>query len=283
WIELRDQFELVFHRYCGRRIEFLVPGKSKNGHSPEPFVMVPTEKEVLAAICGFCSVVLNCIQIEKILHAARCRDDVMVMISLMEPGESLTPFEHYYIMHELMRRDIYPDFLAPGDLTSAHLVIAHNSKNYGLRGLLSTERLDFSLKAGVPLQYVLTDPGCLYLLEWMASESPGLFRKVWTASRYTFFEHEWNETHGISPHLIPKEEEFSDAEISDLIKKDTYRNFLLQALPKALTSGSGEQSEPLMAEIMDFYKTHQEACMEKAAAGFSEMLKREDVLKNGKA
>jgi hypothetical protein len=259
WIRLRDKFELMFHRYKGIRAD-LVPVKlsGEDDELQEPMVLMPGEAEILAAIRMLSGVIIDVIEMEKVLVEEGKREDVILELSFARSDGALTPFELFYLMTELHRHDIRVDFIAPGELTPGHWAVARST---GLRGLSGELRHLASIPHqtyGFRFHAVVEDISYLTALHCIARSEPALFRELWTHSRYVLEQVKQESGLDLPIQKIPSEKECSDDELPVLLALEDAEPFLRHTMGEVFAMKDDHGKRFLRAAVIDFIRKHEE-------------------------
>lgn len=266
WIKLRDKFELMFNRYKERRIDVGVPDLSLSEENQEPLVIFPSEKEVLAAIRMFTRTLAQIVEMEKVLTMKKCREDVILEVSFAGTRETLTPFEHYFLMTELMRHDIHPDYLAPGQVTREHKLVARHVGQYGLTApagyIENVQRESSYLKQHV----IYPDISYITALKCILLNKPDLFRKIWKTARNHFEEIRKESQTGVKIQNIPSADEYDDRSLPELLHNKHTEEFLKVTMGIIMTARDKNGHRHLRQQLFDFLHryetTYTEALLE---------------------
>lgn len=257
WIKLRDKFELMFHRYAGRRFEIGVEDPADPDKQHEPLVFVPSESEVLATMQIFVDAVAHIKELEHVPASNNFRDDVILEISFARFNEDLTPFEHYFVINELMRHDILPDYFAPGRITREHMLVAQHFGNYGLSGPVDYFK---GIDTGeVDLRQHLIYPDISYMtaIRCIADRQPELFRRIWEKSRHGFENARREHETGLKIQKIPSVSEYSDEALWNFLDADFSEEFLTMTMGAVMTARNRNGNLYLRQEIYDFLNQYE--------------------------
>ncbi len=266
WIDLRDKFELLFHRYQGKRIEILTDTTEETEEEATPLEIMPSESQVLSAMNLFSRVLLHVVEMERILSTHVANDQVLLELSFMQTGEELTPFEHYFLINELSRHNVYPDFLAPGSLSEEHFLIAKHFGQYGLTGTADSLEsgdgeswLDVFLRLserwqshGIHLHLVYPDISYITALECIAVEQPELFGEIWDISRKRFIKAEASGYSDLKIQHIPTIDMMSDEDLKKLVHQEYSQEFLELTMPFVLNEKDHHGNRYYRKKIFDF-------------------------------
>lgn len=259
WIALRDKFELMFNRYIGRRLEMGVADPAEPDEQAEPLVIIPSEKEVLAAIRIFSDSILQMVEMEQVLTRRVNREDVILEASFSRSDVILTPFEHYFVMNELLRRDIHPDYFAPGKITPEHARVAHYLGGYGLSGPVDFDEEDSDNDMNVRQHRIYPDISYVTAMKCLAVDKPELFRQIWEKSRYRFEDARVENGSKLKIQKIPSTEQYSDDALQQLMESDYAEEFLTMTMGAVMTDRDRHGNRHLRQQLYDYLIGHEPA------------------------
>ncbi len=257
WIELRDKFELMFHRYKGMRIDLPAPEKPGQEPDKEPLVIAPNEQEVLAAIRIFIATIHQIVAMENVLTARHCRDQVTLEVSFSRSKENLSAFEHFFVINELLRHDIQPDYIAPGEITREHRLVAFHNGGYGLSGPADKIRHIWKDAIAIKQHGVFPDISYITAMKCLVHINPDMFRTVWETSRNGLEEARKGKETDVKIQYIPSAAEFSDDELPELFQNDHTDAFLKLTKGVVMTARDEQGNRYLRQSIYDFLQKHE--------------------------
>ncbi len=269
WIALRDKFELMLHRYKGHRIE--ISAIDTSGHpyeEDEPLVVIPTESEVLAAIAMFADIILTMEAIEAVFEKEGVRDKICVDLSFNRSGEVLTPFEHYFLMNELHRHDVQPDFLGPGRPDKNQWKLANHTNVKGLSGDIRFFSDSPPAGSGLTQHGIVPDIGYTTALECMIEKDPELFRIMWDSSRNVFEDAKKGSHISLEIHRIPGSSEYQDPELMQLLQGDQAEEFVKLTMSNVLSLKDEHGKRYLRQSLMDFLNEHEDLYIARLASKY---------------
>ncbi|MDG5765996.1 tagaturonate epimerase family protein [Balneolales bacterium ANBcel1] len=260
WIELRDKFELMFNRYINRRIDLPEPEKAAwpgDETERDPLVIIPSEKEVLAAMGIYAETICQVTAMEQVLVRRKCRSKVTLEVSFSRAGGNLTPFEHFFVINELFRRDVHPDYFAPGEITLEHQLVAWLNKGYGLTGeagqVLDTIHEEFPLT----MHGIYPDISYRTALHCIVQKKPDLFRKIWETSRNRFQDVGGESLTSLKIHHIPSVKDYSDHNLAEILETPNTDDFLKVSLLVVMTDRDETGNRYLRQKLMAFLQAHE--------------------------
>ena len=258
WIELHDKFELMFNRYNGNRLDLGPVALSEDGGQHESMVIVPGEAEVLAAIRILGEIIVQVVEMERVMVMEGRRDDVILEISFARTDGSLTPFELFFLVTELLRRDVQPDFIAPGEITSKHWIVARQTRLMGLSG--PVEKLANLPVATSGLQFhgVVRDISYLTALECIARKEPALFRKIWTRSRNVLERVKKEEELDLIIQKFPPDKEHEDEDLPGLLQIEQADEFLRHTMSEVFAKKDDQGRRFLRTAVYDFIRKYEQ-------------------------
>ncbi len=276
WPTLRDKFELVFNRYSGKRVELGPIGstvggtgmgsgigaESAMGLEQKPLMITPNEGEILSSICKFSETILQIVELENVLFTEGVRDNVTLEISFARCSEELTPFEHYFLISELLRRDIQTDYIAPGSLDPEHVLLAQQSGGYGLSGNFDSRRewqlfVEESLLPGVPLHGIFPDISYMTALQCIVVDDKELFRSIWETSRNRFENVRKKSGTTLKIDHIELATDYSDDSLPKLLERPYTDAFLTITLPEIMTIRDSEGNRFLRKKLYNYLYNHE--------------------------
>ena len=257
WIALRDKFELMLHRYKGHRIDISAYEPSGYAEEDEPLVIIPSESEVLAAIAMFAHVVLEMETIEEVFVREGMREHVYLDLSFDRSGGELTPFEHYFLMHELQRHDAQPDFLGPGKPDKNHWKLAHHTNIRGLSGDIRFFNESPPTETGLKQHGIIPDIGYITALDCMIEKKPELFRKLWDSSRNVFEEAKKEKGVQFEIHRIPESGNYEDSDLRKLLDLDHAHEFAKSTMSKVFLLKNEQGKRYFRQAVYDFLNEYE--------------------------
>jgi tagaturonate epimerase len=257
WIELRDKFELMFHRYNGIRVD-LGPVRFADDEEPqESVILMPGEADVLAAIGMLGEVIARIVAMERVLVEAGHRDDLILEISFARSEGALTPFELYFLVTELFRHDVRVDFVAPGELTPEHWAVARHTQLSGLSGPIHHIDAIPHETSGLRFHGVLQDISYVTAMQCIAESAPDLFREIWSHSRSLLEQVREESGLELPVHKIPPDKDVADGELKELLSVEDADLFLRHTMRGIFSKKDEHGRRYLRAEIMDFIRKHE--------------------------
>ncbi len=258
WIDLDDKFELMFHRYKGNRIDLGPIYFSDEGEQPESRVIMPNEAEVLAAIRMLGEIIIQVVEMERVLVMEGRRDDVILEISFARTKGSLTPFELFFLVTELLRRDVQPDFIAPGEeITQEHWLVARQTRITGLSGPVDKLTDVPDQTTGLRFYGVVKDISYLTALECIAAEEPVLFRKVWDQSRNVLEKVKEEFALNLNIQKFPSEKEYTDEDLPKLLQLEHAERFLKYTMSEVFAKKDEQGRRFLRLAVYDFIRKYE--------------------------
>ncbi len=258
WIELHDKFELMFYRYKGNRIDLGPIYFSDDGEQPESRVIIPNETEVLAAIRMLGEIIIQVDEMERVLVMEDRRDDVVLEVSFARTKGSLTPFELFFLITELLRRDIQPDFIAPGEeITQEHWLVARQTRITGLSGPVDKLTDVPDETSGLRFHGVVEDISYLTALECIAVKEPGLFRNIWAQSRNVLEKVKEEFNLNLSIQKFPPEKEYADGDLPKLLQLKHADLFIKYTMSEVFAKKDEQGRRFLRLAVYDFIRKHE--------------------------
>lgn len=276
WIELRDKFELMFNRYKGNRID-LEPVRFSDDEEQQDQEMVrimPNEAEILAAIRMLGGIIIQVEQMEKVLVDEGRRDEVILEVSFARSEGTLTPFELYFLVTELLRHDVRVDYVAPGDLEAGHWAVANNTRLTGLSGGLShldNIRLEAS---GLRFHGVVEDISYFTAMQCIAENDAGLFRQIWTHSRNVLEQVKEESGLDLNIQHFPSHKEYADEDLPKLLEKEHAGLFLDYTMTEVFTKKDDQGRRYLRTAVFDFLRKYESEYMDALAIRYQEIINR---------
>lgn len=280
WIALGDKFEIMFHRYHGRNIELLPVAGPGAEISSSTLFFLPREEEILKAICIFGNLIVRIVEMERLLYHEGIRDQVIMDIDFSSIKPALTPFEHFFVLSELQRRDVFPDFIGPGNFSLEHQMIAGNAGIRGLSGPVSTSEID-DKKEGIPIKKHFVFPEVSYLaaIKCMALSNPPLFRSIWRKSRNCFENAKKGKEVDVKIQHIPDVKDMDDSKLPFLFENETTNVFLSVTMEFVLKAHDAEGNRYLKNKFMDFLRYHEEVYSEALLEQYKKVLSESELLR----
>ena len=257
WIELKEKFELMFHRYKGIRVDLGPVRFAEEEDTPEPVILMPGEADVLAAIGMLGDIIARVVAMERVLVEEGRRDDLILEVSFARAEGVLTPFELYFLVNELLRHDVRVDFVAPGDLTPEHWAVARNTGLAGLSGPIHHIDAIPLETSGLRFHGVLQDISYLTAMQCMADKAPDMFRDIWRRSRNLLEQVKEESGLELPVQKFPSDKEVSDNELGGLVSVDDADLFLRHTMRWIFAQIDEHGRRYLRSGIMDFIRKHE--------------------------
>ncbi len=258
WIELRDKFELMFHRYKGNRIDLgPVRFSDDEDEQQESMIIMPNEAEVLAAIGMLGEIIVQVVEMERVLAEEGRRDDLVLEVSFVRSEGALTPFELFFLVTELLRHDVRVDYVSPGELTPEHWAVARSTRLAGLSGPLRHLDAIPHETSGLKYHGVVGDISYLTALQCMAGIEPDLFREIWTLSRNLLEQVREKTGLDIPVQKIPSERDVADEELVDLLSAEGADLLLKHTMSEVFARKDEQGRRYLRTAVFEFIRNHE--------------------------
>lgn len=274
WIELRDKFELMFNRYKGNRID-LEPVRFSGDEEQQDQEMVkimPNEAEILAAIRMLGGIIIQIEQMEKVLMDEGRRDDVILEVSFARSEGTLTPFELYFLVSELLRHDVRLDYVAPGEPEAAHWAVAHNTRLTGLSGALSHLDNIPHVASGLRFHGVVEDISYFTAMQCISENDAGLFRQIWTHSRNVLEQVKEESGLDLNIQRFPSHKEYADEDLPKLLEKEHAGLFLNHTMTEVFAKKDDQGRRYLRTAVFDFLRKYESEYTDALAIRYQEII-----------